>query len=504
MASAVWLPFCMLGQSKAAQMFSRLSYRYKIPLALSAVILLTELVVTIGLITLAVSDARSDLESSAQNLCRVLTLSVRDPMVKDDLWRAFEIIRTPVAVREPMNPLKKIILFDGNARVYASTSPREEHIQSVAAQLPALYGAAISHLTGSGNSFYFDFPGPLSTNDISAGMSVNSDDGSRLGYVVLVYDSKVVYSRVQSTLLKLALATVPALLLLIPLGWLWGDRMAKPLLRLSAAMARIGKEPPEKVGAGIATESNDEIGQLGQQFQLMLSELEQKQALEREVVVSERLAAVGRVAAGIAHEINNPLGGMLNAIDTLNTHGEPDAQTRKTLGLLERGLGQIRAIVGALLFEARLDSPAMSLSDWQDLKLLVAPQIHAKQAAFHWEVELDEAIALPAHLVRQLVLNLLLNAVKAVEIGGRVNCLATVGEAGLQITISNTGQHISGVAMEHLFEPFGSVAATEGRRSYSLGLWVSYQIVTQLGGTISVNSEPGQTCFAVLLPITPR
>jgi two-component system, NtrC family, sensor kinase len=483
-------------------MLSHLSYRYKIPLALSAVILLTELLVTVTLVSVAVSDARNDLESSAENLCRVLTLSLRDPLVKDDLWRAFEVIRTPVAVREPTNPLKEIVLFDAKARVYASTSPRKEAVQQSVAQLPSKFGVLISHLSAAGERFYFDFPGVFANRDVTAGMPVNSDDGSRLGYVVLVYDASTFYGRVRSTLIKLAVATVPALLLLIPLGWIWGDRMAKPLLHLAAAMGRIGKEHPEKVGAGITAQGDDEIGQLGQQFQRMLAELAQKQELEREVVVSERLAAVGRVAAGIAHEINNPLGGMLNAIDTLNTHGEPDAQTRKTLGLLERGLGQIRATVGALLFEARLDSPAMSLSDWQDLKLLVVPQIQAKQATLNWDVELDEPVALPAHLVRQLVLNLLLNAVKAVEIGGRMDCLVAVNGAGLEITVANTGQHISGAAMEHLFEPFGSVAIAEWRRSYGLGLWVSYQIATQLGGTISVDSAPGQTCFAVLLPIS--
>ncbi|MGU7773293.1 ATP-binding protein [Burkholderia sp. MR1-5-21] len=483
-------------------MFSRLSYRYKIPLALSAVILLTEFVVTVALISLAVTDAKNDLKSSAENLCRVLTLSVRDPMVKDDLWRAFEVIRTPVAVREPSNPLKEIILFDGNKRVYASTSPRKERVQTVVAKLPALYGTAIANLADGGVPFYFDFPALLDPRDITAGMPVNSDDGSRLGYVVLVYDASVVYSRVKSALVKLALATGPALLLLIPLGWLWGDRMAKPLLRLSSAMARIGKEPPGSVGAGITVQGNDEIGQLGRQFQTMLLELGQKQALEREVLVSERLAAVGRVAAGIAHEINNPLGGMLNAIDTLKTHSKPDAQTKKTLGLLERGLGQIRSIVGALLFEAHLDSPAMTPSDWQDLRMLIAPQLHVKMASFHWDVRVVQVVELPAHLVRQLVLNLLLNAAEAVEDGGRVDCRVEELQAGLQITISNTGQYISGAVMEHLFEPFSAARMAEGRRPYGLGLWVSYQIVRQLDGTISVDSEPGRTCFVVLLPVT--
>lgn len=483
-------------------MLSHLSYRYKIPLALSGVILLTELLVTIALVSLAVSDARKDLESSAENLCRVLTLSVRDPMMKDDLWRAFEVIRTPVAVREPTNPLKEIVVFDAKARVYASTSPRKDRIQSPVANLQPQFGAVLSSLRAAHAPFFFDFPGLFADRDVTAGMQVNSDDGSVLGYVVLVYDANTYYGRVRSTLLKLAVATIPVLPLLMPLGWVWGDRMAKPLIRLTDAMARVGKEHPSKLGVGITAQGSDEIGQLEQQFQTMLAELAQKQALEREVVVSERLAAVGQVAAGIAHEINNPLGGMLNAIDTLNTHGEPDAQTRKTLGLLERGLAQIRSTVGALLFEARLDSPAMSPSDWHDLKLLIAPQIQAKQATFHWAVELDEPVALPAHQVRQLVLNLLLNAAKAVEIGGSVDCLAGVNGTGLGITVSNTGQHISGAAMEHLFEPFGSVAIAAGRRSSSLGLWVSYQIVTQLGGTISVDSAPGRTIIAVLLPIS--
>src|SRR5579864_961704 len=131
-------------------MLSNLSYRYKIPLALSAAIVLTELLVTIALVRVAVSDARHDLESSAQNLCRVLTLSVRDPMVKDDLWRAFEVIRTPVAVREPTNPLKDIVLFDAKGRVYASTSPRKEPVQSAVTTLPAQFGAVVSHLGSTG------------------------------------------------------------------------------------------------------------------------------------------------------------------------------------------------------------------------------------------------------------------------------------------------------------------------------------------------------------------
>ena len=156
-------------------------------------------------------------------------------------------------------------------------------------------------------------------------------------------------------------------------------------------------------------------------FQLMLSDLARKAALEREMVQSERLAAVGRLSAAVAHEINNPLGGMLNSLDTLARHGSPDALTSRTIGLLQRGLEQIRATVRALLVEARLDSPALTESDWSDLKELVQPQAAQRNVQLIWSIAASPTLPLPAHQVRQLVLNLLLNAIQACSQAGIVS-----------------------------------------------------------------------------------
>ena len=81
-------------------MLRSLSYRIKIPLAITTVILLTEVVVTAALLWIAFSDARFDLEASARNLTSVLSRSLRDPLVRDDLWQAYEVIQTPLAARE--------------------------------------------------------------------------------------------------------------------------------------------------------------------------------------------------------------------------------------------------------------------------------------------------------------------------------------------------------------------------------------------------------------------
>jgi signal transduction histidine kinase len=193
-------------------------------------------------------------------------------------------------------------------------------------------------------------------------------------------------------------------------------------------------------------------------------------------------------------------GRMLNAIDTARMHGEPNRFTLKS-DLLERGLEQIRTTVSALLVEARLDSPQLSAQDWQDLHTLIQPQLAARGLRLKWRIDLPrgERLPLPAHLIRQLVLNILLNAVKSAAEGSEV-------ELGQDCTIrllyvANAGAPIAPEVLGQLFEPFVVATERDGKRSYGLGLWVCYQIVRQLGGTITAESVDGRTRFAMSIPI---
>ena len=320
--------------------------------------------------------------------------------------------------------------------------------------------------------------------------------------MLLAYDAERYYARVRATLVQIALISIPGLLLLIPLGWFWGRRIAEPLGKLSGVLSRVGTEPSNEIRRALPAGGADEIGAVSAAAGVMLDGLARKEELEREVVRTERLAAVGRVAAAIAHEINNPLGGMLNALDTLGRHGRPDSFTQKTLGLLARGLQQIRATVAALLVEARLDSPALTTQDWSDLRTLIEPQLSARRLRLSWDVPATEACPLPAHQVRQLVLNLLLNAVKAADDGGAVSLQAASATDVLTIEVSNSGPGLPAGVRDRLFEPFVAAPDEEGRRSHGLGLWVCYQIVRQLRGTIEVKSEVPWTHFRVWLPLT--
>jgi two-component system, NtrC family, sensor kinase len=482
-------------------LFQSLSYRLKVPLALTAVILLTEVVLTTALLTRALADAKRDLRASANSLARTLARTVRDPLLKEDVWRTYEIVRAPIASKDPSSPLREIVVLDARHEVYASSEPSRIRIKAQEGRLPLEMQLVLQALARQHGDFSFDFPGYLAGRDAAAAVRLDSDDGSTIGYVVLSYQAHRLYDRAASVLLEVVAISVPGLLILLPLGWFWGNRIVKPLTSLAAVMRRVGHEPPAELAAQVRLEGADETGQLAAQFRSMLHQLEDKDQLERQVLVAERLAAVGRLSAGIAHEINNPLGGMLNAVDTLSRHGDLDSFGQKTVGLLQRGLTQIRSTVGALLLEARLDSPAMQPADWEDLRTLIGPQLPAKQARLEWGCDVEGPLGLPAHMVRQLVLNLLLNAASAVEAGGRVSLRASATRRTLTVRISNSGQHIPPEALERLFEPYSAEGKPIPGMGYGLGLWVSYQIVTQLGGTISASSEPGHTVFEVVLPL---
>ncbi len=271
--------------------------------------------------------------------------------------------------------------------------------------------------------------------------------------------------------------------------------MAAPLLKLSDTISRITNLPePDQIEM---KESKDEIGQLAKSFKAMLTELKEKERLQQQVITSDRLAALGRLAAGIAHEINNPLGGMLNAISTFKRHGEQDPFTLKTLSILERGLLQIKETVAALLVEAKAQSRPFDLNDVADICTLVQLDTEKNHVHFTREIDIIDAQPISSTLIRQVIINLLLNAFNATQQHGHVHLHLYRDGAHLFIEVLNDGSHIPQEKVSYLFEPFTSLS--EG--GSGLGLWVTYQIVQQLGGLITVQSEPDKTQFTVQLPL---
>lgn len=271
--------------------------------------------------------------------------------------------------------------------------------------------------------------------------------------------------------------------------------MVKPLGHLARCMSKVGRGKTEEIVCDLR-QGDDEIGQLGTSFQQMLRELDEKERLESGMLASERLAAVGRLAAGVAHEINNPLGGMLNALNTFRRYSQTDDLGRETFDLIERGLQQIRETVSALLVEANPRSHSLSPKDINDVRMLLLADVSRKQIRLVWDNLLSSDIALPSTPIRQVLINLSLNAVQASPVGGLVHCSVESKQGLLCLCVINDGPSISRECMMSLFEPFSENATGNG-----LGLWVTYQLVHQLEGNIEVKSRDGKTQFAVELPM---
>lgn len=477
-------------------MLRDLSFRYKIPLRGTVLILITSFAVTAALIVRAYDDLKQDLLANAEGLAGVMAHTLVPALLKDDVWRSYEMVRAPFSAAPAQHPSLQadvILVLDANRRIYVATDPRVFRMTSPLAQAGLDFAILQGHLAAHPpmTTEVLDLPG---TDSLYVTTPIISDQVP-LGILVMTYRREGFTPRFARFAARAAVVTLVVLGALLPLSWYWGARLAEPLVRLAGCMGRVGHEPPARLTCNLY-ESDDEIGRLATGFRQMLGELQAKQELERQVIAAERLAAVGRLTASIAHEINNPLGGMLNAISTHRRYGQLDAVGERTFSLLERGLTQVRDTVSALLVETRASNRPFGPDDAEDVRTLLAPDLARAQALLDWAVAID-AVPLPATLIRQVLINLLLNAAKAVPPEGRVGCRIRVGEGALHLEVANEGEPIPPERMPHLFEPFVHYRP-DGN---GLGLWVCYQIVSQLGGTIGAQSDPEGTRFTVTIPL---
>ncbi|ROR31979.1 sensor histidine kinase [Inmirania thermothiophila] len=473
-----------------------LSLRYKVPLRTTVLILVTALVVTSALLVRAAQDLRADLTATATATGRLLARTLTPALLHDDVWKAYEIIASALPEAHARGGLRPdlLMILDPMARVYVSTEPRRFPMQSDPGEDGPEY-AAVRDLVAAARTGTEQTFTPPSGQGFHVTVPIVSD-GVLLGTLVMSYPREIFRQRILGFGGRAVAATLLAVVFLLPLGAYWGAQYAEPLVRLARAMRAVGREVPERVELELPA-AGDEIGQLAVQFERMVAELREKQRLEQQMVVAERLAAIGRFTAGIAHEINNPLGGLLNAVSTLRRHGCDDPLTQRTVSLLERGLHQIRETVAALLVEARPDPHPLTREDIEDVRRLVAPEAGRRGITLAWDNRIPERTRLPASLVRQVLINLLLNAVQAAPEGGRVGVRASIEGGLVRLEVCNDGPPIPAEALPRLFEPFATTKA--GGRG--LGLWVTYQIVDGLGGEIQVTSEAGDTRFRVTLPL---
>lgn len=471
-----------------------LSLRFKMPLWGGGLILATALALSTSFAVQTWDHLHEEIQKNAQDLGRTVAHSLFPVMLHDEVWQAFEIVSLPFAT--PLNAAlaESLLVLDTGGRVYVSSRPQEHPMLSPLASLGSELKTLDSRLPGDPDAQAFVLEAQ-EADHIYVAVPISSD-GVRLGTLVVTYNKSLISQRYLHLLENALWTTLMVLALLLPMTAYWGRRMMQPMQLITERISGIGRSEPQALDASVYP-YHDEVGQLFGAYEDMRARLLEKAALEKQMLQTDRLAALGRLTAGMAHEINNPLGGMLNAISTLKKHGNPDPVTQKTISLLERGLTQIRETVAALLVEATVRSRPLDASDFDDVRVLVAHAAKQQATQLAWNVDMPAPVSLPSTLVRQVLMNLLLNAISAAGAGGQVTLQAQTPGRQLVLSVHNNGQTLQPEQLGRLFEPFSPFS----EHGYGLGLWICYQIVAQLHGTIHAESADGRTCFTVTLPL---
>ena len=260
------------------------------------------------------------------------------------------------------------------------------------------------------------------------------------------------------------------------------------------------------------------LGKMIQAYEKILGEKQQKEAAEyktrikQQMIATERLAALGTLASGVAHEINNPLAIINQAAGYMSTLLQKQelaemprkATFEKALQKIEKSIIRARNITHQLLGNVRKTKSLLAEVDAFELvnETLQLIRKEAQEKEITVKLQTSEnlnPIWTDPHQIRQVLINLISNAIHATSEQGHISIQVEPTAAGISIAVSDTGTGIPKEHLEKIFEPFFSTKAPgEGT---GLGLFVTREIVEKLGGTVAVMSRVGQgSQFTVLIP----
>jgi len=236
-------------------------------------------------------------------------------------------------------------------------------------------------------------------------------------------------------------------------------------------------------------------------FNAMANAANERESLLAHLAEQQREADLGRLTATIAHEVRNPLGGMRTAISTLKRFGDREEPRGEAVEFLERGVSALEHVVDATLenYRARPEWRPLSRQDFEDLRLLVEADGRSRDVSVVLDVDVPETVAVAALDVRQVLLNLLLNAVRASSKGGKVELTAGVRDRELVVTVKDEGSGLDR-GLARAIE--SGAVATEGP---GLGVAVVIRLVERLHGRVAIESAPDSgTGITLHIPLQDR
>lgn len=462
-------------------MLPRLPYRIQIPLGLALAVILSVLLVSAVAAQISARSARQEIILTVQRVMELLVAQGRPLISAEDTWRAFTLLKNTAALLPDANKgLTRAAILDVDGRFLAGSDPIRLPTgeQALGMTLGGRMLPTVSALTLT-----------QALTSIDGGMTViqpiRSDDEKIIGFVLVEVDAGTFTPDWAALAGPALIGAALSVIVLVPVGWSAGQRMARPIALTAQCIAKIGHTDLVQLQLLVPTVDDPELDRIAGAVRSLLAEMSIRQANEQRALSAERLAAVGRITAAVAHEINNPLAGLLTATRTLRLHGDAPEIRQRSLDLIERGLFQIRTMTAALLPQARVEDRSMKPEDLDDVLTLAQATATQHFVTITSETHLQSELLVASTVFRQVMLNLLLNAIKAAGDGGQVHASLATDTAVVRFIVMNTGQSLFDSALQRRLQ------AEDGNDPHGFGLWICQEFAVRYGGGFGA-AKPGE------------
>ncbi len=314
----------------------------------------------------------------------------------------------------------------------------------------------------------------------------------------------------RETVFAFMAVTIMGVIGTMTLSYFLARRISVPIKKLVSASREVATG---NLDAKVEISSDDELGELAESFNAMASALKKrdeqlKEFAKTKIMETERLALIGQLSANVAHELNNPLQGIVTFSHLILEKMPNEYSNKESIQKIVTQADRCRNIIRGLLDFSRQRKPDKTLCNVNSV-LQECVSLVENQALFHniqivkdFEVDLPMVIIDPSQIER-VFMNMIINAAEAMEGSGQL-ILATRSdpiEGFIEVNFTDTGQGIAEEHMEKIFDPFFTTKETG--HGVGLGLAISYGIVKEHKGAIYVESEEGKgTTFNIRLPTT--
>jgi two-component system, NtrC family, sensor kinase len=328
----------------------------------------------------------------------------------------------------------------------------------------------------------------------------------RWGTVLMGFDAAHIREQVRSAFFQLLGLTMVAMFVTIGLLYFFISRVLASLRDLVTEVDKIDLNSDDTIAL---PDRSDEIGFLIDHFEMMKKRLAQSridlEKAQNQIFQAEKLASIGRLASGVAHEVNNPLNGMRFCVFGIKKDLDNREQTVEYLNMIDDGLNQIESVVTKLLGYARQRPKEPQHVDMVKqlsiVRNLLEYRLNEKNIKMNIRVDDDlPPVQADPNLMQEMLMNLLLNSLDAVDEEGEISVDMQAAGGKMVIRVQDNGTGISEKELKMIFEPFYSTKETG--KGTGLGLSVTHGIVESHNGTISVTSRFGEyTEFTIMLPL---